>query len=75
MILLVLLGIVGGVATLAFLWPYGALTACLGAPFGASFLVLAASFVIALRKPAQDIQPEERQEQINPVRYKADLIR
>jgi hypothetical protein len=40
MLLLVVAALIGELITLAVLWPYGALVAFIGAPFGASALTL-----------------------------------
>jgi len=43
--------LIGAVATFAVLWPFGALIAVIGTPFGASLLALLAGFLAASRAP------------------------
>ncbi len=57
MIVLLVAALVGGVVSLAVLWPYGALTAFLGAQLGATFLALTAGLLLAfLRTKAEPKQ-------------------
>jgi hypothetical protein len=46
MLLLVIVALVGELITLAVLWPYGALVAFIGAPFGASALTLLVALLV-----------------------------
>jgi membrane protein implicated in regulation of membrane protease activity len=48
MILLMVATSIGGAVTVAVLWPFGALTALLSAPFGGSFLALVAGLSLAI---------------------------
>jgi len=60
MIVLILAAIIGGGATLAMLWPWGAVAALAGAPFGGSLAALVASCLLAWRARASnsDEEPE-----------------
>jgi hypothetical protein len=62
-ILLACVSVIGGTATLALLWPNGALLALLGTPFGAGALALSVSILMALRNLSQPIEPEAVQDQ------------
>src|SRR3954471_2897620 len=62
-IVLIAASLLGGVITLAFLWPYGALVAVLSAPFGGSMTALLVGGLIALRGAGYDESFDRNQEQ------------
>jgi hypothetical protein len=57
-ILLVVAAWIGGSVTFAALWPYGALTALLSAPFGGSFLALIAGLWLAILRTRAERKQE-----------------
>jgi hypothetical protein len=59
MVVLIVAAILGGLSTFALLFPYGALAAFIGAPFGGSFLALVVGMLMAFRSA----RAERRQEQ------------
>ena len=58
MIRLVFAAWLGGVLTVALLWPYGMLIALVAAPFGGSFLAVAALLYVALRGAERAKEPQ-----------------
>ena len=49
MIVLLMAGLVSGLLSFTVLWPYGALTALIGAQLGATFVVLLVGSILATR--------------------------
>jgi hypothetical protein len=62
-IVLLFASLLGGVITLALLWPYGALVAVLSAPFGGSTMALLVGGLIARRGAGYDESLDRNQEQ------------
>jgi hypothetical protein len=54
--------LVGGLFSFAVLWPYGALTALLGAQLGATFVMFIASLLIAFQRAKVERTQERRVE-------------
>ena len=70
MIVLLAAAVVGGVASFTMLWPYGVLTALLGAQLGGTFLLLVAGLLIALQRSKAE-QGQERKVPANLDEQKA----
>ncbi len=66
MILLMVAAWIGGAVTFAVLWPYGALTALLCAPFGGSFLALMAGLSLAILRTRAERMQERRAASFQP---------
>ncbi len=60
MILLLAAALSGGVMSFAVLWPYGALTALVGAQLGATFLMFMGGLLLALRRAKVERTQERR---------------
>ena len=72
MMILMVAALMGGSVTLATLWPYGVLTALIGAPFGGSLLALLAGLLLAfLRTKAEQRQERSIQAPQNEVKAAA----
>ena len=62
MIVLLAAALVGGVVSFAVLWPYGALSALLGAQLGATFVMFMAGLLIAFQRAKAERAQERRVE-------------
>jgi hypothetical protein len=60
MLLLLAAALLGGLITFAVLWPYGALIAIVGAPFGGSALALLAGLLLAFLRTRVERQAKRR---------------